>query len=95
MKSIKELLQLMLSNTHRCFAGLCALANVLVNCEIITDGEYAILLKYIQDNSPTGDIAVYSKGCFNTWYHVAGYWYPRYIKEPRIKWLKEHIELNN
>ena len=88
MRSIKELLQVMLDNKHLFSAGLC---QWVVSCNLddhITHEEYITLDQFIQNNKPKGIFKRYLikwRGGF--------YWKPYKIK-PRIKWIKYHISKN-
>ena len=81
MRSIKELLQLMLDNQHMFVFGLCHWVDCLFSNGLIDITEYFRLKYYIQDNRPIGSGFPY-------------YWNIRDIK-PRIYWINEHIKLNS
>jgi hypothetical protein len=89
MRTTKELLELMLKNRNRHLRfGLCVVASDLYNMMVITDEEYLILQKYIDENQP--------RNLYN-WFgliHTSFYWKPG-DRKPRIKWLKKHIEKNS
>lgn len=90
MRSIKELLQLMLDNEHMFKTGLCMWAMDLDESNLITDDEYYLLGNYIRNNRPIiGWIRYYTLSVFFRDY----YWKYGNIK-PRIKWLKKHIKKN-
>jgi len=81
MRTIKELLQLMLDHQELFDDGLCEWAIQLYNKGLITQKEYLNLIYYIEDNPPTEQ--------YSSFY----YWLPEYL-QPRLEWIKEHIELN-
>jgi hypothetical protein len=83
MRSIKELLQIMLDNQQLFEGGLCIWAlNLRINY-IITFEEKEIILKYIIKND------------VNKRYKETGYWWKSNNIKPRLKWIKKHINLNN
>jgi len=90
MRSIKELLQLMLYNTHQFEDGLCMWVLNMKILQYISLEEWDSLSEYIKENRPSK----YSS--FNAWIRSDNqyYWTPGNI-EPRIKWLKKHIKLNS
>jgi hypothetical protein len=89
MRTIKELLELMLKNrTNRLRFGLCVVASDLYKMMVITKEEYLRLQKYIDENQP--------RNLYN-WFglrYTQFYWKPG-DRKPRIKWLKKHIGLNS
>lgn len=81
MRTIKELLQVMLDNQQLFHIGLCKWVTWLKLNGFITNAEDAYLDSYIARH-PTKRFRLGD----------AYYWEPTKIK-PRIKWLKKHIEL--
>lgn len=90
MRSIKELLELMLQHQNLFQEGLCSWALTLKIKDIITRQEYDTLHSYISHNRPdyfswTNFINSYgSKNC--------GYYFPWGKIKPRIYWIKTHIK---
>lgn len=89
MRTIKELLQLMLDNPQLFDRGLCFWTNGLYGAGLIGLYELDELDDYIAKNRPSmfSSIDAYLRS--NTGY----YWKCGRIK-PRIKWLKKHIVKN-
>lgn len=85
MRTIKELLELMLHNKRLFFTGLCNWAS---NINMSYD-EYQLLKDYIKKNRPSMfssfDAFINCKNKF--------YWEQGNIT-PRIEWIKKHIKLN-
>lgn len=90
MRTIKELLILMMCNTHLFKEGLCSWKARLYWNNIITLEECELLDQYIEDNRPSKFSSIDAFIHKNNVY----YWKACNIK-PRIKWLKKHIRLNN
>lgn len=80
MRTIKELLQIMLDNSKYFSYGLCNMVNTLYYFEYISFVEANILKRYINENPPIGFLG-------------KGYYWEYGKLEPRIKWLEEHIKL--
>jgi hypothetical protein len=89
MRTIKELLQIMLDNRDLFVCGLCYWSTNLVIHNKITTGEYAELKTYIQNNRPSP----YSSLNAFLW-RDNGYYWPSTNISPRIKWIKKHIKRN-
>ena len=90
MRTIKELLELMLENQQSFKTGLCYFALDLYYEDIITPSEYRILQNYIDSNKPTFfESPFYSFGIFGCYYWKKG------NVNPRLKWIKKHIKLNS
>lgn len=89
MKTIKELLQIMLDNPNYFRSGLCRWAESLCYRHpfLITDLECRLLKEYIKSNRPNW---LSSIDAFKRRDSVF-YWKPDNI-EPRIKWIKKHIK---
>jgi len=90
MRSIKELLQLMLDNKYLFSTGLCNWKDELLFKNIITDYEHGGLERYIRIHRPSMFSSINAFYYRNRMY----YWTMRDIK-PRIKWLEKHIKLNS
>lgn len=88
MKTIKELLQITLDNFDELFDGkdgfTDGLCLVIIHLDI-TISERLILEKYLKLNLPP----LKEYGMYGS------YSWPPGEVEPRIKWLKEHIEIHN
>ncbi len=91
MRTIKELLQIMLDNPQHFDYGLCRWAVNLYCGELITSEEYWILRNYIKVNKPFifSSFDVLNQRISSNPY----YWKVGKI-EPRIEWLKKHINKN-
>lgn len=87
MRTIKELLQVMLDNKHLFKSGLCCWVDLLWAYDLINYKEHVILSEYINENIPIiGKVRMFfSRDSY--------YWESGNIK-PRIKWLKKHINKN-
>ena len=84
-KTTKELLQLLLNNIHyleKFGGGLCFVMSILYKNRNISYDEYLTLKTYLIMNRPK-NLHFLLKGAY--------YWTPG-KKNPRIKWLKKHIE---
>ena len=79
MRTIKQLLELMLERQDLFFFGLCGWAELLLINDLIKEVEYRLLRQYINENKPdkTSD-----------WIY---YFEPREIT-PRIEWINQQIE---
>lgn len=91
MRTIKELLQIMLDNPQHFHEGLCRWTINLCNVELINTEEYQVLKTYIKTNKPfiCSSFDVLNQRISSNPY----YWKIGKI-EPRIKWLKKHINKN-
>lgn len=89
MRTIKELLQLMLDNKELFDVGLCFWVDSLETVQLINEEEYDELHHYIRRNRPSMFSSLDAFKHRNT----AFYWERDDIK-PRIKWLKKHIAKN-
>ena len=90
MKTIKELLELMLENQQYFKKGLCVWVEKMYLEDIFTPFEYRKLQNYIDSNKPTFfESPFYSFGGFGSYY-----WKKGNIK-PRLKWIKKYIKLNS
>ncbi len=90
MRSIKELLQLMLNNKHLFIDGLCQWNRALCQNQLIDYKEYSTLEDYIDDNAP---FFFTIKRSF--WYRGYRYYWPKGDIKPRLKWINKHIKLNS
>lgn len=91
MRTIKELLQIMLDNPQHFENGLCMWTNNLYYGELITSEEYWILRNYIKTNRP---FICSSFDVLNQRISLNPYYWKVGKIEPRIKWLKKHINKN-
>lgn len=85
MRSIKELLQLMLDNQESFDKGLCHWVKYMYIDGLISNKEFMLLSSYIDINPPF-IYKIYRR-------HRGYYWKPGNIK-PRIDWIKKHIKKN-
>lgn len=93
VRSIKELLEIMLENKHLFEKGLCAWASNLRFERIINIDEWSELRSYIGLNKPSGFL--YNINYYKLINNNLGfYWIPGKIR-PRISWIKKHIKLNS
>lgn len=89
MRSIKELLEVMLDHKDHFYEGLCSWNYNLYCIKVITNDEFKILRKYIRENRPKW----YSS--FSAFWTITSAYYWEYDNiEPRIRWIKRHIKLN-
>lgn len=86
MRSIKELLELMLNNQKYFRKGLCTWVLLLYYNSKITQDESDLLIDYIKANPPF--FVIIRKLLYG-----GHYWKYRVI-EPRIEWIKKHIKKN-
>jgi hypothetical protein len=89
MRSIKELLELMLKHKDLFKTGLCFWALRLCAQDIISENEYKSLDEYIKNNRPdyfswTNFVESYDDR--------GGYYFPSRVIKPRIYWIKTHIK---
>ena len=91
MRSIKELLELMLQNQNYFSRGLCNWVGTIyrIRKDLISYDEYNVLLRYIDKNRPHRYSSLSAYRHRNTDY----YWKVDDI-HPRIKWIKKHIKKN-
>ena len=92
MRTIKELLQIMLDNPQHFEYGLCMWAINLCEEGLITGKERKLLKDYIKVNEPFifSSFDVFKEKVIDQSYY---YWGIGKI-EPRIEWLKKHINKN-
>jgi hypothetical protein len=83
LRSIKQLLQVMLDNQNLFDNGLCYWVTEVYHEGLISYEERAILLKHIQNNKPSFSfIRIFVTG---------GYFWKAGDIKPRIKWINKHI----
>ena len=88
MRTIKELLQVMLQHKDLFSTGLCYWAAKLHSRDIISQQESQALDEYITHNRPD----YFSWTNFLTNYKSGGYFFPSGKIKPRIYWIKRHIK---
>lgn len=89
MRTIKELLQLMLDNQQHFTRSLCFWTDRLLTKDIISLQESIRLDIYIRNNRPS------KWSSFGAFMCTGSNWYwPKDKIKPRIKWLKKHIAKN-
>lgn len=91
MRSIKELLQVMLKHKDKFRTGLCLWAFELHSYGIITVWEFRSLDGYIKNNPPN----YFSWTNFIRGHKPAGYFFHCGKIKPRIYWIKRHIKKNS
>lgn len=90
MRSIKELLQIMLDNKQYFFSGLCSWSNE-IHCNGLINGyEWKTLREYIDKNRPSKFSSI---DAFKS--RKSGYYWKNGNINPRIKWIKKHIKKNS
>lgn len=91
MRTIKELLQVMLDNQKYFTLGLCSWAkDLLYSKKLINIQEFYQLYNYVEKNRPSKFSSISAfKNRENDYY-----WEVKDIN-PRIKWLKKHIKKNS
>lgn len=77
-RSIDELLEVMLDNIDKFEKGLCLWNTSLYAEDKISEEEWIRLRRYIKKNQP--------------WFYLGGYYWPKGILEPRLKWIRKHIK---
>jgi len=91
MRTLKELLSLLylvVSKNPDFREGLCFnIRAYLYKTQEITMNEYELLLDYVDDNRPKW----YQKG-YDKKQKKSSYYWPMHSKQPRLDWLKKHIE---
>lgn len=95
MRSIKELLELMLDNKDLFRSGLCKWNSILYIRDIITWDEFIFLKKYIRSNRPPfyDNFTIFCHTILRDHPTNHYYWKQGEIK-PRIKWIQKHIAKN-
>lgn len=88
MRTIKELLQVMLQHKDLFETGMCYWVGTLDRQDIITGSEARALLKYIRCNRPY----YFSWTNFINNYKSEGYFFPAGKLKPRIYWIEKHIK---
>jgi len=87
MRSIKELLKVMLDNQRYFYHGLCRWAGELEYAKLLSNKERQLLQEYIHKNRP---FMLSSMDAFKH-RHSDLYWSRGEISH-RIKWIKKHIK---
>ena len=87
MRTIKELLQVMLDNKGEFECGLCNWVTKIFHKGKIDIDEYDLLTCYIEENRPSKWSSLSAYLSRNSCY----YWKKGDIK-PRLKWIKKHIK---
>lgn len=93
MKSIKELLEMLLKNINSGKFRTCLCMSVFLLNNDVTKEELALLFDYINQNKPKSRFSI---GIYNFLYYKddSFYWKIGKVK-PRIEWLKYHIKKNS
>ncbi len=86
MRTIKELLTIMLENKGLFSTGLCLWACDVAHRGLINPEEYYVIVVYIKANKPFTIYRMFAK--------LNYYWRPQDIY-PRIRWIKRHIKKNS
>lgn len=96
MRSIKELLEVMLNNKDLFRSGLCQWNDHLCTQDIITWDERIILKNYIRSNRPPfyDNLTIFGHVIRRDDPITHYYWKLGKI-EPRLKWIKKHIAKNS
>lgn len=94
MRTIKEVLQVMLQHKDKFSTGMCLWAFDLYSYGIITVWEFRSLDRYIKGNRPdyfswTNFIENYSDISYGA---SSAYFFPLGKIKPRIYWIKRHIK---
>lgn len=89
MRTIKELLELMLDNQSSFTTGLCNWVHSLRYLDKMSFEECRLLSKYVRENRPSKFSSIDAWNRRNSGY----YWLYGDIN-PRIKWIKKHINKN-
>lgn len=83
VRTIHELLQVMLDNKKYFENGLCHWNYYLYWYDVITHEEKILLNHYIENNKPFFNLYCLANGAY--------YWTPCRIS-PRIRWIKKHLK---
>lgn len=94
MRTIKQLLEVMLEHQELFENGLCAWSRNLTYEQIITIDERIIIWTYIRENKPS-KYSSWSAYKEQTNQSRMGYYWKYKDITPRIKWLKKHIKRNS
>lgn len=91
MRTIKELLEIMLENKDLFKNGLCSWVVLLYSYDRISNKEYLILMEYIENNRPSifSSLNSFLSQISNSYYWKSG------DINPRIKWIQKHIKINS
>ena len=90
MRTIKDLLELMIDHQELFYSGLCYQNRSLNRKNLIGDLEYLDLQAYINTHRPSKYSSLQAYNSKQSGF----YWSGGDIK-PRIKWLKKHIKKNS
>lgn len=93
MRTIKQLLELMLKHQDLFERGLCEWSRNLSDKQIITIDERTIIWTYITKNKPS-KFSSWSAYKEQTNHKRIGYYWKYKDITPRIKWINKHINLN-
>jgi hypothetical protein len=91
MRSIKELLQVMLQHKDLFEKGMCHWVGTLHQKDIITESEAETLSEYIRYNR----LNYFSWSNFIRGHEPGAYYFPKGKIKPRIYWIKRHIKKNS
>jgi hypothetical protein len=91
VRTIKELLELMLQHQDKFENGLCHWVYKLELYYLITADEYGLLIKYIKNNRPS---LFSSLDAFKQWFYLEAFYWEDGKIEPRLEWINKHIKLN-
>ena len=96
MRSIKELLEVMLDNKDLFKTGLCEWNYSLYAYDIITWDEHVVLKNYIRSNRPPfyDNFTIFCHTIRRDYPAYHYYWKDSDI-EPRLKWIQKHIAKNS
>lgn len=92
MRTIKELLQVMLDNPQHFDSGLCYWIGNCYLSGLINGKEHSILDIYIEKNKPS---TFSSFERFKQELLIRSFWWKKGDIKPRIEWLKKHIKKNS
>ena len=97
MRSIKELLEVMLDNKDFFRSGLCQWSSSLYARDVITSDELRILKEYIRSNRPPfyENFALFVHTIFERNYPESHYYWKDGEIKPRLKWIQKHIAKNS
>lgn len=90
MRSIKELLEIMLDNQQDFSQGLCSWVSSLRYEQKINHIEFVLLRNYIGNNRPNRFSSI---GAYKN--RSSSFYWKRGDIKPRIEWIKKHIKLNS
>ncbi len=81
MRTDKELLELLLETyqSEKTFSGICNANNVNVYRKVVSIDEFRRTKDLLKKNKPNGK-------------ELYSYWWPKYVKSPRVKFLQQLIK---